>query len=109
MPRWKPRADGLPDAECIRVLRFLQQYREEHGSNPTFREMQVALDLSSSSVVEYRIDALLARGWVLVGDSGRARSVRPSMAGLQAAQLTNERCWACGGRLNRCEHEQKND
>lgn len=96
---------SLSDTECVRVLRFLQQFREQHGSNPSFREMQDGLGLSSSSVVEYRIDALLARGWV-VTDPGRARSIRPTMAGLQAAQLTDERCPHCGGRLNRCAHEE---
>ena len=102
----KPQAWSLSDEECVRVLRCLQEHREKHGSNPSFREMQDGLGLSSSSVVEYRIDALLSRGWV-VAEPGKARSIRPTMAGLQAAQLTDERCPHCGGRLNRCAHEGK--
>lgn len=105
---WSATATSYSDEECVRVLRCIQEYREKHGMNPTFREMMETLGLSSSSVVERRIDALLARGWV-VSAEGKSRSVRPTMAGLQAAQLTNERCPYCGGRLNRCAHEQKEE
>lgn len=103
---WGPTATSYTDAECVRVLRCLQAHREKHGMNPTFREMMEGLRLSSSSVIERRIDALLARGWV-VSEEGKSRSVRPTMAGLQAAQLTDERCPYCGGRLNRCSHEKE--
>jgi len=103
---WGPTARSYSEEEMIRVVCCLQAHREKHGTNPTFREMQVALGLSSSSVIGRRIDALLARGWV-VSAEGRSRSVRPTMAGLQAAQLTDERCPRCGGRLNRCTHEAK--
>lgn len=104
----KAQAWSLSDEECVRALRFLQAFREEHGMNPTMREIQEGLGLSSTSVAQYRVDALLGRGWVVSGNLA-ARSVRPTMAGLQAAQLTDERCWACGGRLNRCAHEQKEE
>jgi SOS-response transcriptional repressor LexA len=89
----------IPDSELFRVLRFVRDFREEKGVGPTTREMVTGLALSSSSVAQYRIDALLHRGWMVT--TGQARSMRPTDAGLKAAGL--EDCCPCCGQPFRDE------
>ena len=56
------------------VLDFLQDYTEENGVSPSYREIMTGLGLSSVSAVAEHIDNLVAKG-VLQKNPGEARSL----------------------------------
>lgn len=56
------------------VLDFLQDYTEENGVSPSYREIMAGLGLSSVSAVAEHIDNLVAKG-VLLKNPGEARSL----------------------------------
>ena len=56
------------------VLDFLQDYTEEKGVSPSYREIMTGLGLSSVSAVAEHIDNLVAKG-VLIKRPGEARSL----------------------------------
>ncbi|MBN1483337.1 MAG: transcriptional repressor LexA [Chloroflexia bacterium] len=47
-----------------RILRFLERYIRENSYPPTIREIQSALELSSTSVVDYNLNLLEKRGLI---------------------------------------------
>lgn len=62
-----------------KMLDFIKAYWLENYNAPTVREIQVALKISSTSVVDYNIRKLCDQG-LLIADYGIARSFRlPSM------------------------------
>ena len=56
------------------VLDFLQDYTEEKGVSPSYREIMTGLGLTSVSAVAEHIDNLVAKG-VLIKKPGEARSL----------------------------------
>jgi repressor LexA len=71
-----------------RIIEFIRDYRTEHGYPPTMREIGRAVDISSTSVVDYNLNALekmnllrrdreISRGIELVGDEPEA--IEPSV------------------------------
>ncbi len=58
----------------LAVLDFLQDFTEEKGYSPSYREMMVGLGLSSVSAVAEHIDNLVNKG-VLKKIPGAARSL----------------------------------
>ena len=56
------------------VLDFLQDFMEENGYTPSYREIMVGLGLSSVSAVAEHIENLVAKG-VLAKNPGEARSL----------------------------------
>lgn len=58
----------------LAVLDFLQDFTEENGYSPSYREIMTGLGLSSVSAVAEHIDNLVAKG-VLKKVSGTARSL----------------------------------
>ena len=58
----------------LAVLDFLQDFTEENGYSPSYREIMSGLGLSSVSAVAEHIDNLVAKG-VLRKVSGAARSL----------------------------------
>ena len=46
------------------ILKFIWDYREEHGRPPTIREIGKAVDISSTSVVNYNLTRLQERGYL---------------------------------------------
>lgn len=58
----------------LAVLDFLQDFMEEKGCAPTYREIREGLGLSSVSAVAEHIDNLVAKG-VLKKKNGSARSL----------------------------------
>ena len=56
------------------VLDYLQDYTEENGVSPSYREIMNGLGLSSVSAVAEHIDNLIAKG-VLKKNPGEARSL----------------------------------
>lgn len=59
----------------LAVLDFIQDFTEERGISPTYREIQTGLNLSSVSAVAEHIDNLVAKG-ALKKVSGTARSLQ---------------------------------
>ncbi len=58
----------------LAVLDFLQDFTEENGYSPSYREIQAGLGLSSVSAVAEHIDNLVSKG-VLRKVPGAARSL----------------------------------
>ena len=58
----------------LAVLNFLEDFTEENGYSPSYREIVAGLDLSSVSAVAEHIDNLVAKG-VLKKVPGAARSL----------------------------------
>ena len=58
----------------LAVLNFLQDFTEENGYSPSYREIQAGMGLSSVSAVAEHIDNLVAKG-VLKKVPGAARSL----------------------------------
>ena len=58
----------------LALLNFLQDFTEENGISPTYREIQAGLDLSSVSAVAEHIDNLVEKG-VIKKVPGAARSL----------------------------------
>jgi repressor LexA len=56
------------------ILRYVRRFLEARGYAPSVRQIQAALDLSSTSVVTYHLDALQARG-LLQRSAGCPRSI----------------------------------
>jgi SOS-response transcriptional repressor LexA len=59
------------------VFTFIKHYKAAHdGISPTRREIMSALNLSSTSVVEYNLRKLERQGRVRLGESGCPRNIR---------------------------------
>ena len=58
----------------LAVLNFLEDFIEENGCAPSYREIQAGLGLASVSAVAEHIDNLVAKG-VLKRTEGTARSL----------------------------------
>lgn len=58
----------------LAVLNFIQDFTEERGISPSYREIQAGLELASVSAVAEHIDNLVAKG-VLKKVDGAARSL----------------------------------
>ncbi|MBR2831249.1 hypothetical protein IKE83_02725 [Candidatus Saccharibacteria bacterium] len=58
----------------LAVLNYLQDYMDEKGCSPTYREIMAGLSLSSVSAVAEHIDNLVEKG-VLKKNPGAARSL----------------------------------
>lgn len=58
----------------LALLNFLQDFTEENGYSPTYREIQAGLELSSVSAVAEHIDNLVEKG-VIKKVPGAARSL----------------------------------
>lgn len=58
----------------LAVLNFLEDYLEENGCSPSYREIMAGLGLSSVSAVAEHIDNLVAKG-VVRKSPGEARSL----------------------------------
>jgi repressor LexA len=56
------------------ILDFIQQYIEDNNWPPTVREIQVALKISSTSVVDYNLDALETKNQI-TRKSGKSRAI----------------------------------
>lgn len=62
------------------IFRYVRRFLEARGYAPSVRQIQAALDLSSTSVVTYHLDALQARG-LLQRSAGCPRSITLAPAG----------------------------
>lgn len=58
----------------LAVLNFIQDFTEEKGCSPSYREIQAGLELSSVSAVAEHIDNLVSKG-VVKKNAGEARSL----------------------------------
>ncbi len=58
----------------LAVLNYIEDFIEENGYSPSYREIMTGLSLSSVSAVAEHIDNLVAKG-VIKKDSGEARSL----------------------------------
>ena len=58
----------------LAVLDFLQEFTDEKGYSPSYREIMVGLGLSSVSAVAEHIDNLVSKG-IIKKNPGEARSL----------------------------------
>jgi SOS-response transcriptional repressor LexA len=56
-------------------LDFIGNYSDMHGRPPTFREIAIAMDVTSKGTVSAMVDQLTAMGCLMRGE-GSARTVR---------------------------------
>lgn len=56
------------------ILTFIENYIEDNNWPPTVREIQMALKISSTSVVDYNLDALETKGHI-IRKSGKSRAI----------------------------------
>lgn len=56
------------------ILDFILDFKKKHDYSPTIREIQDGCELSSTSVVEYHLDALIKDG-AIAKDANKARSI----------------------------------
>jgi len=59
----------------VEILRFINKHTKEKGWPPTVREIQTALDISSTSVVSYHINSLKNDGYLVKTDEQQARAL----------------------------------
>lgn len=59
----------------LALLQYIEDFIEENGVAPTYREIQAGLGLSSVSAVAEHVDNLVAKG-VLAREEGAARSLK---------------------------------
>ena len=59
-----------------RILAYLRAYIAEHGGGPTYREIQAACDIPSTSGVAYHLAKLEAAGQITIQRSVGRRSSR---------------------------------
>ena len=84
----------------LAVLNFIQDFTEERGISPSYREIQAGLDLASVSAVAEHIDNLVEKG-VLKKVPGAARS-------LEILDYKHEETVALfRERMVACDEEQK--
>lgn len=73
-----------------RILEFIETFIEDHGLPPTVRDIQLACDISSTSVVDYNLRILdrdgylirrpdMARGIELLDESGKPKGPVPKI------------------------------
>lgn len=58
------------------LLTFISEYVRTEGTSPTIREMMEACDIPSTSIVDYNLNRLVAHGYIVRSQDGRARGVR---------------------------------
>ena len=61
-----------------RVLRFVQDYWAEHDYAPSIRDIKAGCGLSSTSVTDYAVNALVETG-LLRREPGLNRTIRPGL------------------------------
>lgn len=65
----------------LRLLTWVQRFREEKEYSPTFREVQEAFDWESSANAQQNFETLRRRGWA-TWERGTGRTLRPTAEGL---------------------------
>lgn len=59
----------------LRLLRFIDSYKGEHGISPTYDEMREAMNLKSKSGIGRMVEGLIARGAIERPQAHCARSL----------------------------------
>ena len=94
------KSEGLGERP-LKILKFLGKYQEEHGYSPSIREIGKYISVDSTSLVDYYLNQLVARGFI-ERDNRVSRSIRilkdlsPNLAervveqAVQAVQVVTE-------------------
>jgi repressor LexA len=80
------------------ILRYMESYIETHGYPPTIREIGLATDINSTSVVNYNLNILVKAGYLaragrvsrglrLVKGLGDMREVKPIFSGMRVPMI----------------------
>lgn len=62
------------------IVTFILDYTEENGYPPTVREIGKGVGLSSTSTVQFHLDALMYQG-VLTAEKGKPRTIKVAKNG----------------------------
>jgi SOS-response transcriptional repressor LexA len=60
---------------ALDIFRFIVSYEEENGYTPVIREIRDGCDISSTSVVAYHLNKLVANG-AITKEENRARTIK---------------------------------
>ncbi|GLQ20373.1 hypothetical protein ACFFUB_02490 [Algimonas porphyrae] len=75
------------------LLDFIERYIESNGRAPTYLEMMRATEVSCKSLIHYRLDSLINRGFIRripAHARGLERTEKPLPGGLSRTQLHQE-------------------
>ena len=62
----------------LEILKVIDEFTKKHGWPPSVRDIQFALEISSTSVVTYHLTALVGEGYLIKGESqARALALTP--------------------------------
>lgn len=76
------------------VYAFIAGYIRQHGSAPSLREIGIACGISSTSVVRYSVNGLVASGRLVRGDRYKSRTLTlPEMISPCASLEEQARVW----------------
>jgi repressor LexA len=56
------------------ILQFVHNYTSEYSFAPSIREIRMATGITSTSIVNYNVEKLIARGY-LVKSPGKSRTI----------------------------------
>ncbi len=84
----RKRSEGL-SLKHKRILEFLVRYQEEYGRPPSIREICAEVGITSTSVVNYDLDQLEQRGY-LVRDGRVSRGLRLTEKVKNVVTITND-------------------
>ena len=74
------------EQRAAEITAYVAGYHDREGLSPTYREIQAALDLSSSSVAGYWVRVAVDLGYLRPPVTVRARSLRVSDKGREAIE-----------------------
>ena len=66
------------DSARTRILSFVKTYWQAERVSPSNREIQLALGISSTSVVDYHLRIMEREGMIQARPKGRTRSIVPT-------------------------------
>ncbi len=82
-------SDERPSKKQLEVFHYIENFINENGFGPSYREVMRALGLKSVSTVATHVDGLIVRG-LLVKRENSARSLQVVSKGNEGVQDTTE-------------------
>ena len=69
------------------IFNYIKDAIDETGTPPSVREIGKAMDLKSTSTVQYHINALINAGYIEKGDANQKRTLRVAKKGINTSHV----------------------
>lgn len=69
----------------LQMLKYIITYRDYYGWAPSMRDIQLGLEMSSTSVVKFHFDKLI-KSKIIKGEKGKARAYAPQITATELEQ-----------------------